>query len=221
MTTIELRQPVPGDADALTEMWARCSLRTRIERFHAPVRDLPARYTEAILGGAPQTLMACDGPTVRGVASLLIAAPGEGELGVLIEDDFQRQGLGGRLTRRLLQESSRRGITVVTASVLADRPGLLRRLRQVPGEHRWTHDGATVEVRVRLERRSAPAPVRGAGPAGRHPGQDESDQAVAPAVPSPRGRALPRPVFEVPVATPDHGEGRPVTFGGALTAAVE
>jgi hypothetical protein len=38
-----LRPPASGDLPRITAMRERCSLATRMARFHAPVRDIPAR----------------------------------------------------------------------------------------------------------------------------------------------------------------------------------
>ena len=50
---IRVRQAVPGDRPALERMFARCSPRTRYQRFHAPVKAIPARYLGEAVSGSP------------------------------------------------------------------------------------------------------------------------------------------------------------------------
>jgi GNAT superfamily N-acetyltransferase len=57
---------------------------------------------------------------VIGIASLFRAGTSRsGELGVLVDDAWQRHGIGQRLVSRLVLRAPSRGITVLTASVLA------------------------------------------------------------------------------------------------------
>ena len=101
-------------------MWERCSLATRIARFHAPVRDIPASYLETVLSDPATSLVAADrsaGPVIA-LASLIPGRAGSAELGVLVEDDWQRRGIGRQLVARLIAARAHQ-VTELTASVLA------------------------------------------------------------------------------------------------------
>src|SRR5262249_51045068 len=131
-------RPVAGaDAAAIGAMWERCSLATRAGRFHAPVRHIPAAYLRAVLADPAASVVAAVEPAgdVVGLASL-VSGPGRGlaELGVLVEDAWQRHGIGRRLVAHLVAAAPARGITVLTASVLAGNAALAHLLRRVPGE---------------------------------------------------------------------------------------
>ncbi len=147
-------RPVGGSQiPAIAAMWERCTLATRIARFHAPVRDIPASYLRTVLADpAASVLAACgrDGDVVA-LASL-IRSPGCGaaELGVLVEDAWQRRGIGRRLVTHLITTAPARGITTLTASVLAENAKVAELLRQVPGEFSLTIDGRALQARVCL-----------------------------------------------------------------------
>ena len=47
---------------AIGAMWERCSLATRIARFHAPVRDIPASYLTAVLADPAASILAVREP---------------------------------------------------------------------------------------------------------------------------------------------------------------
>jgi GNAT superfamily N-acetyltransferase len=133
-------------------MWERCSLATRIARFHAPVREIPASYLETVLSDPSTSLVAVHGSAgaVVALASIVPGSGGSAELGVLVEDARQRQGIGRQLVAHLIAAASGRGVTELAASVLAQNAAVADLLRQVPGEFSVTRDGTTVTVRVRL-----------------------------------------------------------------------
>lgn len=133
-------------------MWERCSLATRIARFHAPVRDIPASYLKAVLSDPSASLVAVPGPAdaVTALASLIPGAGGSAELGVLVEDAWQRHGIGRQLVTRLVAAAPARQITELTASVLTQNAAAADLLRQIPGEFSLTRHGATISARLRL-----------------------------------------------------------------------
>jgi ribosomal protein S18 acetylase RimI-like enzyme len=160
---IWLRPPGGRDLPCLAAMWERCSLATRIGRFHAPVRDIPASYLATVLSDPATSLLAGPGrgdaavagpgragAVVVALASLIPGDGGSAELGVLVEDAWQRRGIGRRLVTELIAGASDRQITEVTASVLAQNAGVAELLRRVPGEFCMTRCGTTVEVRVAM-----------------------------------------------------------------------
>jgi GNAT superfamily N-acetyltransferase len=132
-------------------MWERCSLATRIARFHAPVRDIPTSYLETVLSDPATSLVAVQGSggAVAALASLIPGRGGSAELGVLVEDAWQRRGIGRQLVAQLIAASAQQ-VSELTASILAQNARVADLLRQVPGQFRMTRDGTTVTVRVTL-----------------------------------------------------------------------
>jgi L-amino acid N-acyltransferase YncA len=153
---LALRPVTSSDIAAIGAMWERCSLATRIARFHAPVRDIPASYLTELLTDPAANIVADSQPggDVVGLASLIRSpgSPGSGiaELGVLVEDAWQRRGIGQRLAARLISTAPARGITTLTASILAANAPVADLLRRVPGQFSLTVDGWVLNVRVCL-----------------------------------------------------------------------
>lgn len=147
-------RPVTGsDLPAVAAMWERCTLATRIARFHAPVRHIPASYLKAVLADPAASVLAAHQYTgaVVALASLIRSASGDpAELGVLVEDAWQRRGIGRRLVAHLITTAPARGITALTASVLTENAKVAELLRQVPGDFSLAIHGPTLKVRIRL-----------------------------------------------------------------------
>ncbi len=132
--TCSVRRAAAGDRRALERMLARCTGQTRYRRFHGPVTVFPERYLAEALSGSPLhfALVASaerDG-TVVALASCRAVDEGVAELGILVEDEWQRRGVGGHLLGEVVAYAGRTGLRALQAQVLAEQPwivGLLRR----------------------------------------------------------------------------------------------
>jgi hypothetical protein len=69
---ISIRAVASSDAGSIASMWERCALATRIARFHAPVRDIPASYLQAVFADPSASVVAACADT----PGLLLAIPG-------------------------------------------------------------------------------------------------------------------------------------------------
>ena len=68
--------------------------------------------------------------TVVALASCRAVDEGVAELGILVEDEWQRRGVGGDLLGEIVAYAARTGLRALQAQVLAEQPwivGLLRR----------------------------------------------------------------------------------------------
>jgi GNAT superfamily N-acetyltransferase len=129
----------PGDRAALEAMFLRCSPSTVYRRFHGQVKAFPASYLAEALSGVPEhyALVACAGPAgaagafggAAGLAGERVVAlascrldpdHGEAELGILVEDAWQRRGLGSSLLGQLVSWAGDRGVRVLNAQVLTE-----------------------------------------------------------------------------------------------------
>ena len=137
--TCAARRAATGDRPALERMLARCTGQTRYRRFHGPVTVFPERYLTEALSGSPLhfALVAHaegdsaeeDGAVVA-LASCRAVDEGVAELGILVEDEWQRRGVGGYLLAEIVAYAERTGLRALQAQILADQPwivGLLRR----------------------------------------------------------------------------------------------
>lgn len=194
--TATIRRPDSADLAALGAFFGGLSLRTRVLRFFAPVRPTPAMVRLACGaagrpggadpggtgpgGGASRTdvLIATHGGVIIGHAMAVDrAAPPDGlvtEIGVVVADDWQGQGLGAALVRALLSQARARGVTALSMDVLPGNRGVLA---MIAGH--WTGacthrsaDCLTIQVpllapdRHRGARGVDPASRAQAGPAG-------------------------------------------------------
>jgi GNAT superfamily N-acetyltransferase len=117
-------------------MFRRCSRQTAYRRFHGPVRAIPSAYLAEALAGVPEhfALVVTDGPCVVALASCREDEPPRGgapagvQLGILVEDRWQRRGLGRLLLRRLVEHADARGVRTLHAQVLAEQAWIGRLL---------------------------------------------------------------------------------------------
>lgn len=200
-----LRTGSTEDAEALIAMHARCSAETVYRRYHSAVPNLTPRMARALLGppaGASMLLTA--GPDVV-AAGMFCAAnaeePGQAELGLMVEDAWQRRGEGARLLRALAVEAADRGVENLTCVVQPDNEAVLRTIQRARLRGRVTYADGLVRYRIPLSglraspeesgRRRSNRPLMGAVTCGlvpllherrelrdAHPAADLIDQAV-------------------------------------------
>lgn len=116
------------------------------------MRHIPASYLRTLLSDPSASLVAVPSRTdvVVALASLVPGQGSSAELGVLVEDAWQRHGIGGQLVAHLIASADARQISELTASVLAQNARVADLLRRISGEYSVTRDGTTLVVRVRL-----------------------------------------------------------------------
>jgi GNAT superfamily N-acetyltransferase len=118
-----VRRASAGDQAALEAMFLRCSPSTVYRRFHGQVKAFPASYLAEALSGVPEhyAVVACAGGRVVALASCrLDPVRAEGELGILVEDEWQRRGLGSSLLGLLVSWADGRGVRALNAQVLTE-----------------------------------------------------------------------------------------------------
>ena len=119
-----IRPVCAGDLGALQAFFAGLSMQTRYLRFFAPVRPSPALLGLLSGGGNAYAVVA----TGRrgGIIGHAIAADRAGpdgpvtEIGVVVADAWQGQGVGSALLRALVAAARARGVTTVAMDVLAE-----------------------------------------------------------------------------------------------------
>jgi GNAT superfamily N-acetyltransferase len=123
-------------------MFERCTASTRYRRFHGPVKAIPERYLAEALSGSPfhyalvaflepssaAHARALSGRTVA-LASCRLVEEGAAELGLLVEDAWQRHGLGTRLVNQLVAHARGSGLSVLEAQLLAEQAWITSLLR--------------------------------------------------------------------------------------------
>ena len=153
---LPIRAAAAGDRAALEAMFARCTPQTIYRRFHGQVRAFPRAYLAEALAGVPAhfALVAGDGPRLVALASLRLAEPGDSEaadLGILIEDAWQRRGLGRKLLARLVAQADSLGLPELQAQMLTEQDWIMGLLSPY-GECASAFSPGVREVRVRRGR---------------------------------------------------------------------
>jgi GNAT superfamily N-acetyltransferase len=135
-----------GDDDAVAGMLRRCSAATLRHRFHGFTDGMA--YLNGQLKASEVVVIARHGALCVGLG-VLADGSRPWQLGVVVEDAWQRHGVGTRLVAALVAEAKRRGVTEIRADVLGEDAfivGLLRRIGPVT-----VHvDRETITVDVQL-----------------------------------------------------------------------
>ena len=126
---VSIRRATQDDRDVLTGMFGRCSAQTRYRRFHGAIVMFPRGYLAEALSRSPlhHALVAAAGNVtddIVALASCRVVDEGMAEVGVLVEDAWQRHGLGSALLDELAAHARTLGLRALTA--LSCRPAATR-----------------------------------------------------------------------------------------------
>jgi GNAT superfamily N-acetyltransferase len=139
---VEVHPLAPADDAAVLAMVERCSRTTLFHRFHNFTDG--RTYARSLFHHRPgyRTLLARYGMVCIGIADLADDAQGSADLGVLVEDAWQRRGVGSQLMWVLLETARWAGLTRVHADVLGEDQFILRSLRKLAPIAVSLHSGA-------------------------------------------------------------------------------
>lgn len=150
-----------ADAEAVIAMHDRCSFESRTRRYHVPMPRLTlrtARHLSAPAGGV--SLVAEVNGAVIGMAT---AAPWEElgsegisvmEVAVLVEDGWQRQGLGSQLLAGLIREARSLGADRVVCMVQPENQAMIRTIERLRMRTMVVNSGGNLAVTVALSDQS-------------------------------------------------------------------
>ncbi|WP_425424039.1 N-acetyltransferase family protein [Streptomyces ochraceiscleroticus] len=126
---ITVRRADPSDLAAAREMHDRCSERTLSLRYHGPVQD-SARYLDHLLSPRHGRTLAVETASGRLVAlGHLLWDGDETEVALLVEDAWQRRGIGAELLERLVGMAAETGCESVYAITQASNTGMVAAMR--------------------------------------------------------------------------------------------
>ncbi len=117
-----LRLGRSADAEAVARMVARCSAETLSRRFGAPDTRPGLQQARRLAAGG---LLAVAGQQVVGLATLEPVSSGVFEVGVLVEDGWQRRGVGTRLLSLAARTARADGAQEVVVRTRPDNPAVL------------------------------------------------------------------------------------------------
>ncbi|MFG2222405.1 GNAT family N-acetyltransferase [Streptomyces sp. NPDC048644] len=167
---LTIRRADPADRQAAVEMHDRCSAATLGLRYHGPVRDADS-YLGHLLSPRFGRTLAVESASGRLVAlGHLLWDGDETEVALLVEDGWQRRGIGAELLRRLMAMASDAGCESVYAITQASNTGMVAAMRGLGLPLDYQVEEGTLVITARPKGvpalRDAAAPAQD-GPAGR------------------------------------------------------
>lgn len=150
-SSITVRRADTTDVDAAKAMHERCSPRTLGMRYHGPVRDAD-RYLNHLLSprfGRTLAVRTASGRIV-GLGHLLWDGD-ETEIALLVEDDWQRRGIGTQLLGRLVAMAVEAGCESVYAVTQASNTGMVAAMRGLGLPLDYQIEEGTLVITARLE----------------------------------------------------------------------
>jgi GNAT superfamily N-acetyltransferase len=154
---ITVRRADAGDVAAAKEMHERCSDRTLAMRYHGPVGDAD-RYLGHLLSprfGRTLAVRTRSGRIV-GLGHLLWDGD-ETEVALLVEDGWQRRGIGAELLGRLVAMAGEAGCGSVYAVTQSSNTGMVAAMRGLGLPLDYQIEEGTLVITARLEKAGAAA----------------------------------------------------------------
>ncbi|RJQ88207.1 GNAT family N-acetyltransferase [Amycolatopsis panacis] len=124
---VVLRPGTLRDTEAVAELHRRCSSTTLYSRYHTGIRTVPRNWLHKLLlpPGGLSVLAVC-GRDVLGFGQLIPQPDRTAEISLLVEDSWQRQGIGTALLARMTVLAAARSITGLTANRLPGNDAMIR-----------------------------------------------------------------------------------------------
>ncbi|NML53769.1 GNAT family N-acetyltransferase [Streptomyces sp. R302] len=153
---ITVRRADQRDLPAARALHERCSARTLGLRYHGPVGDTD-RYLDHLLSPRFGRTLAVQTTSGRLVAlGHLLWDGDETEVALLVEDDWQRRGVGSELLGRLVEMAGEAGCESVYAVTQASNTGMVAAMRALGLPLDYQIEEGTLVITARLD----PAPRR-------------------------------------------------------------
>ncbi|WP_234018910.1 MULTISPECIES: GNAT family N-acetyltransferase [unclassified Streptomyces] len=148
---ITVRRADPSDVAAAKEMHERCSQRTLSMRYHGPVGDAD-RYLNHLLSPRFGRTLAAQTASGR-IAALghLLWDGDETEIALLVEDGWQRRGVGSELLGRLVAMAVEAGCESVYAVTQASNTGMVAAMRGLGLPLDYQIEEGTLVITARLD----------------------------------------------------------------------
>ncbi|WP_455359533.1 GNAT family N-acetyltransferase [Streptomyces sp. SYSU K21746] len=148
---ITVRRADTSDLAAARAMHDRCSERTLGLRYHGPVADAD-RYLSHLLSPRFGRTLAVQTASGRLVAlGHLLWDGDETEVALLIEDDWQRRGIGSELLRRLVALAVEAGCESVYAVTQSSNTGMVAAMRSLSLPLDYQIEEGTLVITARLD----------------------------------------------------------------------
>ncbi|MEI7031603.1 GNAT family N-acetyltransferase [Streptomyces pratensis] len=162
---ITVRRADHADLTAAKALHDRCSQRTLGLRYHGPVGDAD-RYLRHLLSPRFGRTLAVQTASGKVVAlGHLLWDGDETEVALLVEDDWQRRGIGSELLRRLVALAGEAGCDSVYAVTQSRNTGMVAAMRALKLPLDYQIEEGTLVITARLPRERATGERLRSGPA--------------------------------------------------------
>ncbi|MFF4260518.1 GNAT family N-acetyltransferase [Streptomyces virginiae] len=148
---ITVRRADGSDLPAARAMHDRCSERTLSLRYHGPVHDADRYLGHLLSPRFGRTLAATTASGKLVALGHLLWDGDETEVALLIEDDWQRRGIGSELLRRLLAMAVEAGCDSVYAVTQASNTGMVAAMRGLGLPLDYQIEEGTLVITARLD----------------------------------------------------------------------
>ncbi|MFD5562986.1 MULTISPECIES: GNAT family N-acetyltransferase [Kitasatospora] len=156
---LTVRRATPADKDAAVAMHARCSPESLRRRYHGPVKDAD-RYLDHLLDPRHGQTLAVETAQGRLVALAHLMWDDEGaEIALLVEDAWQRRGLGVDLVRRMAALALEAGVGTVYAVTTAANTGLISTMRRLSAPLDYQVEEGTLVITAHLSEAAEKLPA--------------------------------------------------------------
>jgi GNAT superfamily N-acetyltransferase len=166
---VRVRAVSPEDLEPLRRMFARLSPKSIYRRFHMAYPVVPewmVDYSVCVDHDARESLVAVAGRDIVGQA-MYVRQEDEAELAVVVEDTWQRRGIGKLLLGELAAIAWRRGIEAFTGAVLHENSQMLGLASAVGAGRTYSVEDGAYLIRVPLRPRDGHGAVVARGHRGR------------------------------------------------------
>lgn len=163
---ITVRRADRGDLAAARAMHDRCSQRTLGLRYHGPVSDAD-RYLDHLLSPRFGRTLAVQTASGKLVAlGHLLWDGDETEVALLVEDDWQRRGIGSELLGRLVALAVEAGCDSVYAVTQSHNTGMVAAMRalELPLDYQIEEGTLVITARLTTDRLTAEGSARPSAP---------------------------------------------------------
>ena len=155
---VALRAARSEDVSAVQQFVRGLSERSRRNRFFAPVRELSPDQLDRVTRSRPPGELALVGETTEGDGSRIVAMAQyavcellDAEFAVVVDDAWQRQGLGIQLLVVLAEHAARAGLEALEGFVLHDNWPMLALLARLDCELITDRDPYVIRAVKRLD----------------------------------------------------------------------
>ncbi|MFE2143521.1 GNAT family N-acetyltransferase [Streptomyces sp. NPDC059456] len=166
---ITVRRADGSDLPAARAMHDRCSERTLGLRYHGPVSDADRYLAHLLSPRFGRTLAATTASGKLVALGHLLWDGDETEVALLIEDDWQRRGIGTELLGRLIAMAAETGCDSVYAVTQASNTGMVAAMRGLGLPLDYQIEEGTLVITARLDAAPAVSRVPYELPRAQHP----------------------------------------------------